>query len=105
MNAILYVDCTSMSRRYLPHDVPPQQSVYGHPAHWRADGIYDRLTGLLQRQLRPSEGRTPTPPHVSLAPKASGPPPTSSTPTRASTPQRESSAANDTSPPTPSASC
>ena len=44
MNAILYVDRTGIPWRYLPHDFPPHQTVYGYFAHWEADGIFDQLT-------------------------------------------------------------
>lgn len=39
MNAILYVDRTGIPWRYLPHDFPPHQTVYGYFARWEADGI------------------------------------------------------------------
>ncbi|OMI36794.1 transposase, IS4 family protein [Streptomyces sparsogenes DSM 40356] len=30
MNAILYVDRTGVQWRYLPHDFPPRETVYGY---------------------------------------------------------------------------
>jgi transposase len=57
MDAILYVDRTGIPWRYLPHDFPPWQSVYGYFAKWEADGIFDQLTGLLRTLLRQAEGR------------------------------------------------
>lgn len=47
--------------RYLPHDFPPWQSVYGYFAHWQNDGVFDRLNGLLRSLLRQAEGREPEP--------------------------------------------
>ncbi|MFD8016189.1 IS5 family transposase [Streptomyces sp. NPDC058955] len=61
MNAILYVDRTGIPWRYLPHDFPPWQSVYGYFAHWQNDGIFDQLNGLLRGLLRQAEGREPEP--------------------------------------------
>jgi transposase len=61
MNAILYVDRTGIPWRYLPHDFPPHQTVYGYFAHWEADGIFDQLTGLLRGKVRQAEGRTGEP--------------------------------------------
>ncbi|MDN3297259.1 IS5 family transposase [Streptomyces ficellus] len=58
INAILYVDRTGIPWRYLPHDFPPHQTVYGYFARWEADGIFDQLTGLLRGKVRQAEGRT-----------------------------------------------
>ncbi|WOI62042.1 IS5 family transposase [Streptomyces fradiae] len=57
MDAILYVDRTGIPWRYLPHDFPPHQTVYGYFAKWETDGIFDQLTGLLRRLVREHEGR------------------------------------------------
>ncbi|MBJ6630384.1 IS5 family transposase [Streptomyces griseoincarnatus] len=57
MDAILYVDRTGIPWRYLPHDFPPHQTVYGYFAKWETDGIFDQLTGLLRRLVREREGR------------------------------------------------
>ncbi|AJE43949.1 IS5 family transposase [Streptomyces nodosus] len=61
MNAVLYVDRTGIPWRYLPHDFPPHQTVYGYFAHWEADGIFDQLTGLLRSKVRQTEGRPSEP--------------------------------------------
>ncbi|MFE1781083.1 IS5 family transposase [Streptomyces sp. NPDC059506] len=61
MDAILYVDRTGIPWRYLPHDFPPHQTVYGYFARWEADGIFDQLTGLLRRLVREQEERTAEP--------------------------------------------
>ncbi|GGZ19295.1 hypothetical protein GCM10010327_58090 [Streptomyces nitrosporeus] len=50
MDAILYVERTGIPWRYLPHDFPPWQSVYGYFARWRADGLLDRLDSLLRHE-------------------------------------------------------
>jgi transposase len=57
MNAILYVDRTGIPWRYLPHDFPPHQTVYGYFARWQQDAVFDQLTGLLRTLVRHSEGR------------------------------------------------
>jgi len=61
INAILYVDRTGIPWRYLPHDFPPHQTVYGYFARWETDGIFDQLTGLLRGKVRQAEGRTSEP--------------------------------------------
>ncbi|WP_306858579.1 IS5 family transposase [Streptosporangium brasiliense] len=61
MNAILYVDRTGIPWRYLPHEYPPWQTVYGYFAHWQTDGIFIQLSALLRRLARTTEGRDPEP--------------------------------------------
>ena len=57
MNAILYVDRTGVQWRYLPHDFPHWNSVYGYFAKWQKDGIFAQLNGLLRELVREQEGR------------------------------------------------
>jgi transposase len=61
MNAILYVDRTGVQWRYLPHDFPHWNSVYGYFAKWQKDGIFAQLNGLLWRLVREQEGRNTEP--------------------------------------------
>ncbi|WP_030253155.1 IS5 family transposase [Streptomyces violens] len=61
MDAILYVDRTGIPWRYLPHDFPPWQTVYGYFAKWQHDGVFAQLTGLLRRLVREAEGRSSEP--------------------------------------------
>ncbi|GII94751.1 hypothetical protein Ssi02_49820 [Sinosporangium siamense] len=61
MNAVLYVDRTGIPWRYLPHEYPPWQTVYGYFAHWQKDGVLAQLNGLLRRLARIAAGRTPDP--------------------------------------------
>jgi transposase len=61
MNAILYVDRTGVQWRYLPHDFPHWNSVYGYFAKWQKDGIFAQLNGLLRRLVREQEGRNTEP--------------------------------------------
>ncbi|MFI6513920.1 IS5 family transposase [Streptosporangium sp. NPDC050855] len=61
MNAILYIDRTGIPWRYLPHEYPPWQSVYGYFAHWQSDGVFTQLSGLLRRLARAAQGRDPEP--------------------------------------------
>ncbi len=56
MNAILYVDRTGVQWRYLPHDFPHWNSVYGYFAKWQKDGIFAQLNGLLRELVREQEG-------------------------------------------------
>ncbi|MFE7795945.1 IS5 family transposase [Streptomyces sp. NPDC057460] len=57
LDAILYVDRTGVQWRYLPHDFPPWETVYGYFAKWEKDGVFTQLSGLLRSRLREHEGR------------------------------------------------
>ncbi|CAL9425276.1 IS5 family transposase [Streptomyces sp. enrichment culture] len=61
MNAILYVDRTGVQWRYLPHDFPPWETVYGYFAKWQKEGVFAQLNGLLRELVRQKEGRTAQP--------------------------------------------
>jgi transposase len=61
MNAILYVDRTGVQWRYLPHDFPPWETVYGYFAKWQKDGVFAQLNGLLRELVRQKEGRRASP--------------------------------------------
>jgi hypothetical protein len=56
----LYVDRTGVQWRYLPHDFPHWNTVYGYFAKWADEGVFTQLNGL-RRQLREKEGRDPEP--------------------------------------------
>ncbi|MFD9063636.1 IS5 family transposase [Kitasatospora purpeofusca] len=57
MDAILYVDRTGVQWRYLPHDFPNWNTVYGYFAKWQQDGVFTQLNGLLGQRIRQKEGR------------------------------------------------
>ncbi|MER6312051.1 IS5 family transposase [Streptomyces sp. NPDC001657] len=61
MNAILYVDRTGVQWRYLPHDFPHWNTVYGYFAKWQQEGVFAQLNGLLRQLLRQKEGRDAEP--------------------------------------------
>jgi transposase len=61
MNAILYVDRTGVQWRYLPHDFPPWETVYGYFAKWQKEGVFAQLNGLLRELVRKKEGRNAEP--------------------------------------------
>jgi transposase len=61
MNAILYVDRTGVQWRYLPHDFPHWNTVYGYFAKRQSDGIFAQLNGLLRELVRQQEGRNAKP--------------------------------------------
>lgn len=58
MDAILYVDRTGVQWRYLPHDFPPWETVYGYFAKWAKEGVFAQLNGLLRELLRQKCGRS-----------------------------------------------
>ncbi|MFJ4696134.1 IS5 family transposase [Streptomyces sp. NPDC088766] len=61
MDAILYVDRTGVQWRYLPHDFPHWNTVYGYFARWQQEGVFAQLNGLLRQLLRQKEGREAEP--------------------------------------------
>ncbi|GAB1333342.1 IS5-like element ISSco3 family transposase [Streptomyces sennicomposti] len=61
MDAILYVARTGVQWRYLPHDFPHWNTVYGYFAKWQRDGVFSQLNGLLRQLLREKEGRDSEP--------------------------------------------
>nr|WP_326783470.1 IS5 family transposase [Streptomyces sp. NBC_00151] len=61
MDAILYVDRTGVQWRYLPHDFPHWNTVYGYFSKWADEGVFAQLGGLLRQLLRESEGRDAEP--------------------------------------------
>ncbi len=61
MDAILYVDRTGVQWRYLPHDFPHWNTVYGYFARWQQEGVFAQLHGMLRQLLRQKEGREAEP--------------------------------------------
>jgi transposase len=61
MDVILYVDRTGAQWRYLPHDFPHWNTVYGYFARWQQEGVFAQLNGLLRQLLRQKEGRETEP--------------------------------------------
>lgn len=57
MDAILYVDRTGVQWRYLPHDFPHWNTVYGYFAKWADECVFAQLNGMLRQLLREKEGR------------------------------------------------
>lgn len=60
-NAILYVNRTGIAWRYLPHDFPPHQTVYGYFALWSKEGIFTQLNYHLTGLVRDHHGRSVEP--------------------------------------------
>lgn len=54
-NAIFYQARAGCSWPLLPHDFPPQRTVYKQFEAWREDGTWDRLMDGLRRAVRPPE--------------------------------------------------
>src|SRR5512134_2231796 len=61
MNAIRYQLRSGGAWRLLPHDLPPWQTVYAYFRRWEADGTWERIAGVLRRDLRVALGRHPEP--------------------------------------------
>ena len=61
INGILYILRTGAGWRYLPHDLPPHETVYTYYNAWRADGTWGTIHTALRERVRAREGRDPTP--------------------------------------------
>jgi putative transposase len=61
VNAILYVLRTGCQWDYLPHDLPPHDTVYGYFSQWTRDGTWSRLNDELRGQVRQAAGKDPEP--------------------------------------------
>src|SRR5579872_7385032 len=57
VNSLLYLLRTGCPWDYLPHDLPPSDTVYGYMRQWEADGTLDRIHSSLRTQVRVAEGR------------------------------------------------
>ena len=60
-NAILYINRTGIAWRYLPHHLPPWQTVYWYFKTWTTDGIFTDLNYNLNGLVRNKSGRTTEP--------------------------------------------
>ena len=60
-NAILYVNRTGIAWRYLPHDLPPWQTVYGYFTAWTTEGLFAQLNYDLTGLARTKAGRRAEP--------------------------------------------
>jgi len=61
VNAIRYLLRSGGAWRLLPHEFPPWQTVYAYFRHWQADGTWERIAGVLRRELRVARGRRTEP--------------------------------------------
>lgn len=61
LDAIRYVGAAGCPWRYLPHEFPPWETVYGWFEQWGRDGTLDRVNEAVRRMLRRAEGREDTP--------------------------------------------
>ena len=61
MNAIRYQLRAGGAWRLVPHEFPPWPTVYAYFRRWAADGTWERIAGVLRRDLRVALGRAPEP--------------------------------------------
>lgn len=61
MNAIRYLLRSGGAWRLVPHEFPPWSTVYAYFRRWEADGTWERMAGVLRRDLRAALGRRSEP--------------------------------------------
>jgi len=61
LNAIFYRERSGCAWDMLPHDFPPTKTVYDYFNKWSKDGTWERINGILVRQIREAEGRDAEP--------------------------------------------
>jgi len=61
LNAIFYVIRSGCPWRYLPHDFPPWQTVYGYFRRWKRAGLWDVIHDVLVKAVREAHGKHPNP--------------------------------------------
>ena len=57
--AVIYAARAGYSRRMLPHDPPPWQTVYTYFRTWKSDGTLKRIHGALRSEVRRAAERNP----------------------------------------------
>jgi putative transposase len=66
INAIFYVLRTGCAWRYLPHEYPPWQTVYGYFHSWRKAGVWEQMNAALRDAVREQEERDAEPSAASM---------------------------------------
>lgn len=61
LNAVRYVLRSGCAWRLLPREFPPWPTVYAYFRRWQGDGTWERIAGVLRRDLRVALGRRPEP--------------------------------------------
>jgi putative transposase len=61
VNAIFYLNREGCGWRAIPHDFPHWRTVYEYFVDWKQDGTWERINGILRRQVRVAAGRPHTP--------------------------------------------
>jgi transposase len=60
-NALLYLNRTGISWRYIPHDLPLKGTVYYYYAAWRDGGVFAQVNIELTGLVKAKDGRTAKP--------------------------------------------
>lgn len=61
LNAMLYMKRTGCQWRYLPHDLPPWETIAKYFYAWRDDGTFEQIQQRLRKRVRKSAGRKAAP--------------------------------------------
>src|ERR671912_475990 len=60
-NALRWIVRTGSAWRYMPHDLPPWETVYQQTQRWLKAGVFEQMVHDLRVLLRLSEGRAEEP--------------------------------------------
>src|SRR5215212_3326526 len=60
-NGLRWIVRTGSARRYMPHDLPPWETVYQQTQRWLKAGVFEEMVYDLRVLLRLSEGRASDP--------------------------------------------
>jgi putative transposase len=68
VNALLYLNRSGCQWDMLPHDLPPESTVYEYFAQWRADGTWQGILDVLRQGYRECHATSgePTPSAASI---------------------------------------
>jgi putative transposase len=59
VNAIFYLLRTGCSWEMLPHDLPPDSTVYYYFRRWQKRGVWEQINQVLREQVRMKQGKSP----------------------------------------------
>ena len=61
VDGIFYFNRAGCAWRYIPGDLPPWKRIQYYFYKWTKDGTWERINGVLRRQVRVKAGKDPEP--------------------------------------------